>query len=137
MSDSLNHVHNISPATKCRDRRGARSGPTDWTALFRDLGDQLDTIRRPSNGPADPGELAMTVVAEALAVAVALGDALGAGSHNPDQQSQSADPEPNTDSVAIYAGIDSRYLDHRARALRNALHSVDDFIWWGGLGAGQ
>jgi len=136
MSDSLNHVQSISPVTKCRERRGGRSGPTDWAAVFRDLGDQIDTIRQTPNRPGDPAELALTVVAEALAVAVALGDALGAVTESSDQHNRSSNPRPNADSVAIYAGIDCRYLDHRARALRNALHSVDDFVWWGGLSAG-
>lgn len=29
--------------------------------------------------------------------------------------------------------MDHRYLENRSRALRTALHGVDDYVWWGGI----
>ena len=134
MSDRLDHVHTTNATTKCREHRNP-AGSTDWAVVFTELRDQLDNaLARPAAG-GGPSELALTVVAEALAVAVALDDAIASavGARG------ALDAEPTAvtpQSPAIYAGIDYRYLDNRARALRTALHSIDDYIWWGGLGAG-
>ncbi len=96
--------------------------------LFRQFRHRIDRVRSadaeetiPPSGPAD---LALTVVAEALAIGEAMSrirvdatdDGLGTGQ-----------------SPAIYAEIDSRFVEHRTRALRSALHGVDDYVWWGGL----
>jgi hypothetical protein len=64
------------------------------------------------------------VVAEALAIGEAM-----SGIATTEERGAT-----NDHSAAIYAAIDGRYLDHRTRALRTALHGVDDYIWWGGLG---
>jgi hypothetical protein len=132
MTDRSDHTHNASGAGPCRERRAEAPGG-GWGAVFRELRDQLDSQLTGQASGAGPAELALTVVVEALAVAAALGDAVGeAQGRHPATAGGST--SSLGESPAIYAGIDYRHLDHRARALRNALHSVDDYIWWGGLG---
>ncbi|MDH4279840.1 MAG: hypothetical protein OEZ14_09995 [Acidimicrobiia bacterium] len=74
--------------------------------------------------PSGPADLALTVVAEALAI----GEAMSRLAID-----IPADGAENQRSPAIYAEIDSRFVEHRARALRSALYGVDDYVWWGGL----
>ncbi|MDH3296357.1 MAG: hypothetical protein OER95_18710 [Acidimicrobiia bacterium] len=139
MSDRLDHSYCSNSIVMCREHRPARSDHVDWLGVFRELQDQLDVARHqttPVGG--GPPDLAITVVAEALAVAVALNDAFDVTAGQASGQAGSAldkadiglDPEP----TAVYASMDCRYLHHRARALRSALHLVDDYIWWAGLG---
>ena len=112
-----------------------------WAELFRQLRERIDraVAQRPS--PPNPTGLALAVVAEALAI----GEAMSEIQNRPDQtdtayntdHTDNADkthsPGRSVQSPALYAGIDSHYLDHRTRALRAALHGVDDYVWWGGL----
>ncbi len=102
----------------------------DLPELLKGLRQRIDGIRTTgdagsshSTGPAD---LALTVVAEALAIGEAM-SRIGLD--------QPSDTAPDRRSPAVYAEIDSRYVEHRARALRSALHAVDDYVWWGGLAA--
>lgn len=63
-----------------------------------------------------PDAVAFTVVKEAIAIGIAMtqGD--------------------DADSYRIpLRPMDHRYLENRSRALRSALHGVDDYIWWGGI----
>lgn len=103
---------------------------SDLTDLFHGFRRRLDGIGvtdgRASPHPPGPADLALTVVAEALAIGEAMSRlAIDAA----------ADAAEISQSPAIYAGIDSRFVEHRARALRSALHGVDDYVWWGGLAA--
>lgn len=102
--------------------------PSDLSELFHAFRQRLDGTRAldrstPSH-PSGPADLALTVVAEALAIGEAMSRLAG------DAATDAADI---SQSPAIYAGIDSRFVEHRARALRSALHEVDDYVWWGGL----
>lgn len=118
---------------RCGTAADGRSRPAadpDLSELFHRFRRRIDAIRAsggagttPASGPS---ELALTVVAEALAI----GEAMSRISVDP-----SIDGAENPRSPAIYTEIDSRFVEHRARALRSALHGVDDYVWWGGLAA--
>ncbi len=110
---------------------GSSAGQSELAELFGQLRGRLDHLRTDGaaegHGPSGPVDLAVAVVAEALAIGEAmsrLDSGVDAG----------ADPMGHT--PAIYAEIDSRYVEHRTRALRSALHGVDDYVWWGGLVTG-
>lgn len=107
---------------------GSSVSESELPELLRHLRQRLDDIRADSVSRAGnrsgPCDLALTVVAEALAI----GEAMSRIS------AEAADSETDhRHSPAIYAEIDSRYVEHRTRALRSALHGVDDYVWWGGL----
>ena len=114
---------------RCSDHRADRlhweeDDQPDWAAFFRHLHDQIDVAaqcRRPSAGPT---ALALAVVAEALAI----GEAMSGIASDADAGSEATSASP-----AVFAEIDDRYLDKRTKALRTALHGVDDYIWWGSL----
>ncbi len=108
-----------SPAPAGKDR-------SEWPGLFQHLRDRINRARTGSTPSSSPTELALSIVAEALAI----GEVISAISTTPTAGSGSSDRSPG-----LYAGIDSHYLDRRTRALRAALHGVDDYIWWGGLEA--
>ena len=112
----------------------AESSParnTELPELLGGLRRRIDDLRTSADQEAvhqtGPAELALTVVAEALAIGEAMsristGSELEAGCQR--------------QSPAIYGEIDSRFVEHRTRALRSALQGVDDYVWWGGLAAG-
>lgn len=115
--------------TSIASERPAVSEP-DLPELLKRFRQRVDDLRTtgdatssPSTAPAD---LALTVVAEALAI----GEAMSRIAVD-----RPSDEAANRQSPAIYAEIDSRYVERRARALRSALHGVDDYVWWGGLAA--
>ena len=142
MNDRVEHPTQSPSLVMCRERKVLRNAPADWNRIFRDLQDQLDMARRPSSQSsaaegspvAGPAHLAITVVAEALAVAVALGDAVGEAGNQPHERQTADSAAESAETTAFYAGMDCRYLDHRAKALRHAINTVDDYVWWGGLG---
>ncbi len=118
----------VISATSDGDRYG-------WNLLFRQFRDELDTLRHQEGSPGGPTELALTVIAEA----VAIGEALTIGATQlPSDHASDGNLDHTTidsDEHGVFDGVDCRYLDHRARALRAALHCVDDYVWWGGLRA--
>lgn len=104
-----------------------------WNVLFRQFRDELDGLRHQVGSPGGPTELALTVIAEAVAIGEAL--TVGAAAAPSDHQDGDGVDRVDRDLQALFDGVDCRYLDHRARALRAALHFVDDYVWWGGLRA--
>ena len=104
-----------------------------WNVLFRQFRDELDTLRQDVGSPGGPTELALTVIAEAVAIAEAL--TIGAASPPCDHRHDDGLDNHCNHGHGVFDGVDCRYLDHRARALRAALHCVDDYVWWGGLRA--
>lgn len=106
-----------------------------WNALFRQFRDELDLLRHQVGSPGGPTELALTVIAEAMAI----GEALTGGSSAPTMpvngMGHDIDNSIDDELNGVFDSVDCRYLDHRARALRAALCCVDDFVWWGGLRA--
>lgn len=130
----------VQPAGVDRDHisefgDSSRAVATDsWSALFRQMGHELEEVRGRVGSPGGPTELAATILAEA----VAIGEALTSAHNFAGQGTASGRPTrsgDSTDMAPLFDGIDCRYLDHRARALRAALHGVDDYVWWGGLQA--
>lgn len=101
---------------------------SELSELFHRFRQRVEGIRAadPKSPPlrSSPADLALTVVAEALAI----GEAMSRLAID-----TPADDTGNHRIPAVYADIDSRFVEHRARALRSALHGVDDYVWWGGL----
>lgn len=63
-----------------------------------------------------PDAVALSVVREAVAIGLTMTEGDEAESYRLPLRS-----------------MDHRYLENRSRALRTALHGVDDYVWWGGI----
>lgn len=63
-----------------------------------------------------PDAVALCVVREALAIGLTMTEGSEAESYRLPLRT-----------------MDHRYLENRSRALRSALHGVDDYVWWGGI----
>jgi hypothetical protein len=131
------HTHRCCNPTPTTATASPTSGPdrNGWNLLFRQFRDELDTLRHQLGSPGGPTELALTVIAEAMAIgeALTIGAAPPPFEHGPDGNLDHT--TVSSDEHGVFDGVDCRYLDHRARALRAALHFVDDYVWWGGLRA--
>lgn len=135
---SPSHRCCTAPPTTDTESAGLVRDKHDWNVLFRQFRDELDLLRNQVGSPGGPTELALTVIAEA----VAIGEALTVGSSAPTTSNgighdieNNIDHETHDALEGMFDSVDCRYLDHRARALRAALCCVDDFVWWGGLRA--
>lgn len=104
------------------------SEPPDLSELFHRFRRRVDGIRATGGDaaahPSGPADLALAVVTEALAIGEAMSRLA---------MDLPGDEAESNRSPAVYAEIDSRFVEHRARALRSALHGVDDYVWWGSL----
>ncbi len=101
---------------------------SDLPELLQHFRRRLETLQdvegtHPATGN-EPGGLALTIVAEALAIGEAISRITV----------EQASPESlPSSSPALYTRIDGRFVGGRTRALRSALHGVDDYVWWAGL----
>ena len=130
---SLDVLPSGSSPSSCSASGAVSADPSSLPDLLRLFRHRIDEVRAEGSShrvqPSEPADLALSVVAEALAIGEAM-SRLSATNISNSRAEADCRHIP-----ATYAQIDSRFLEHRARALRSALHSIDDYVWWGGMAA--